>query len=204
MFRRPPRWFAVAVVLCGGLSLLLAPVAAQETPGTATVSVEASVVIPTELSITLCDASADFGDGLNYLGTLPTAGTADVIFATSPGDRNQNQGVFYGWTPSCGPGASLVHVESNISWRATVCSTESTGSSSLKIASSDLRFSLLKGTSYVQAQGFGQVKVCTDPTTLVNGEQAGMYNLNYYLYLQVDRNDTQGTFNTTTTWSVTP
>ncbi|MGH2558818.1 MAG: hypothetical protein ACRDJH_07120 [Thermomicrobiales bacterium] len=203
MFRRPPRWFAVAVVLCSGLSLLLAPVAAQETPGTATVSVEASVVIPTELSITLCDASADFGDGLNYLGT-PPMGTTDTIFATTPGNPTQNQGVYYGWTPTCGAGVPFMRVESNVSWQATLCSSESNGSSSLKIATADLRYSTVAATTYEQAQGFGQVKTCDNPSTIVNSLPAGTHNRNYHLYLQVDRSDTQGTFNTTTTWSVTP
>ncbi|MGH2535363.1 MAG: hypothetical protein ACRDJW_24140 [Thermomicrobiales bacterium] len=203
MLHSVPRWFALLVILAGGLTLALAPAAAQQTPGTATVSVEASVVIPTELSITLCDATADFGDGLNYLGTAPT-GTSDAIFATTPGDPTQQQGVFYGWTPACSGGASFMRVESNVSWKSTICSSESSGSSSLKIANSDLRVSLVKATSYEQAQGFTQIRTCDNPATLAGTQTAGTYNLNYYLYLQVDRSDAAGPFNSVTTWSVTP
>lgn len=201
-----PRWLALALALVltlsGGLAALVAPAAAQD-PGTATVSVEASVVIPTELSLTLCDSTADFGVGLDYLGTAPT-GTGDVIFATAPGDPAQQQGVFYGWTPTCADGGSFFHVESNVPWDSTICATENTGTSSLKVVNTDLRVSIVKATTYAEAVIFGQVRTCDNPATLRGPEQAGTLDATYYLYLQVDRDDTEGTFQSTTTWTVTP
>lgn len=167
------------------------------------------------LQMTLCDSGANFGTNLDSAGT--TSNSSDNILSI-PGNASINQGSFYKWTPACASGTSFITVNSTISWTGSVCSTENGGSgaSSLALADRDLRFSIgsYGSTSYNSVDSAAlDFAVCgvgsTDWTSLnctpgytVSCGTAGISNHRFYYYLQVDREETVGTFASTTTWSV--
>jgi hypothetical protein len=148
---RPHRYAALVAALALLGALVLAPAAVADTTGSVTVSAS----VASELSLTLCDTDADFGDGLTSTGAAPQ-NTTDAIGVTSPSTVTGGS-VYYHWTPDCQvPGvvdtqSRFFRVGSTSSWRLTPCATENGGpgaSPTLRIANSDLRWAANVATAY--------------------------------------------------------
>jgi hypothetical protein len=194
-FRRTP--FAAALALL--LVLVAAMPVGAETTGSVTVS--ASVANQT-LSMTICDSEANFGSGLDSRGAAPT-GTTDAVVATAEGTE-PGQGVFYRWTPSCqanGQGWFLT-VESNISWNFSRCMGPNTGTNP-DLTDQDLRWSISHLTTYADVLGpwVGFFPSCPGTSA---GPFSGNDSFSMYYYLRIDDHVGNGTFATTTTWTVVP
>lgn len=199
------RWRALAACLAILLTMTaVLPVSAQ-TSDSETVTVTANIAAPPSLVITLCDLTATFGSGLNNVGAPPT-GTSDAVAATSQG-TGVNQGVYYRWTPSCATGTSFIQIESSVAWDLHQCATQAASSSSLAISQADLRFRTALWSDYGNANNsptFTPCPVGSSQPPVQSSAIGSTTNLMFWYYLRVDDNDTAGSFNATTTWTLTP
>jgi hypothetical protein len=212
MTSRDPNRLRRGLALAAALALLASVAARPAAAETgATVTVTGAVV--NELSLKLCDTSANFGTNLNSTGVASNSG--DSVGVVGP-SSDVDEGSFYVWTPGCqvvGKG-TFVAVSSTATWQLTPCATENGGpeaSPTLKIANGDLRWYVddigLSSPfgSYADANantlGFALCDQASGTGSLV--EPRGRYDLPGYLFLQVDPSDAPGTFATTTTWTLT-
>ncbi|HET8522440.1 MAG TPA: hypothetical protein VFL82_04345 [Thermomicrobiales bacterium] len=180
-----PRALAVALVLALFAALAAAPVTRAATSGD--VAVTASITtFSTSLSLTLCDQTADFGDGLNAFGDT-AQNTTDTVIA-SPDSPGLPNGASYQWTPSCATATHFLTVDSNTSWLASACATPGTITSSLTL--DDLTNS--------QTGPFGS---CPAAAPWTSGSP-GTTNFDTWYTLRIESGDTAGSFAATTTWSV--
>jgi hypothetical protein len=189
--------------LAAALALLLAlvapAIASADTAGSVTVTAS---VANQSLSLTICDTEANFGSGLDSHGATPT-GTSDAVSATAEGTE-PGQGVFYRWTPSCQANAAgwFLTVESNISWNFSRCVGANSGSNP-DLSVDDLRWSLSSLSTYEETLGpwVGGFPLC--PASPF-GTFSGNDSFSMYYYLRIDDHVGNGTFETVTTWSVSP
>lgn len=182
------------------LAALVAPLpASAETSGEVTVTAS---ITNQMLAFTLCDSEANFGSGLDSRGAAPT-GTLDAVSATAEGTE-PGQGVFYRWTPSCQVDGSgwFLTVESNISWNFSRCMGPNTGTNP-DLTDQDLRWSIAHLSTYADVLGpwVGFFPSCPG---FPSGPFSGDDSFSMYYYLRIDDHVGNGTFETVTTWSVTP
>jgi len=204
---RTQRWRVVAACLAILVAMSAAPAVGAQTSDSEDVTVTANIVAAQSLVITLCDLSANFGSGLNSNGATPT-GTTDTVVPTSVGTDVNNRGVYYRWHPSCGTATSFVEIQSSVAWDLSQCATDGTSTSSLAIGQSDLRFSQAPHTNYGSADTSTAVfsscpPVGASPTRVLSGAIGTEY-FDFFYFLRVGSEDTAGSFNATTTWTVTP
>jgi hypothetical protein len=208
---RPRRGVPLAAALVLLLALVAAPAARAETTGTVTVT----ATIATEMTLTLCDTEANFGDGLTSTGATPQ-NTTDAIGVTDPVDvtgpsYDPTQGRFYSWTPSCQAEETnyMLRVVSTLPWRLTPCATENSGpaaSPTMTLARS-LRWDTLPNpqTSYGNladsSPSFGQ---CPSGNGFSYVSIPGSQDMPLHLYLRVDPSDQAGTFSSQVVWTLTP
>ncbi len=192
---------AAALVLLG--ALVFAPAVAADTSGT--VVVTASVA--TEMSLTLCDTEANFGDGLTSAGATPS-NTSDAIGVTSP-SSNPAQGRYYSWTPSCqasGTGVFWRIVSTSAAWRLTPCATGNAGpgaSPTLSVANS-LRWDALPLPLTTYEDALGSFGACPGGNGFGYIGNPGTAQSPFHLYLRVAPSDQAGTFSATVNWTLTP
>jgi hypothetical protein len=197
--------YVAAFALLG--ALIFAPAMSADTTGSVTVTAS----VASELSYTLCDTDADFGDGLTSNGAAPQ-NTTDTVGVTTPSSQTGGS-VYYHWTPSCQPigeGVRFFHVHSSSSWKLTPCATENDGSGAsptLRIANSDLRWGANQPaaiSSYANANITNAFALCSavNPPSLTG--LSGTLDIYGHYYLQIAPTDQPGTFATTTTWTLTP
>jgi hypothetical protein len=204
------------------LALLLALVApsaagAQE-QGQATISVTAG--IGGVVTISVCDTTADFGDGLTPDGNQP-ANPTDAVRTSFPGAPWLGQGIFYIWTPSCAAGEVFLQIQSSVDWDASYCAMEDTGDANLSVADGDLRWANRQGFRFEfphpPTYDFDQLSLYSDinhlsnpfPTTCepgnwVTDQGAGARAIDLRFALRVDLDAGSGDFASTVTWNVTP
>ncbi len=187
------------------LLLVLAATPALAADDSTSVSVTAEIVGEAEITINVCDSSADFGSGLSSSGA-PSLNTFDTVYATTPGSSG-SEGVFYVWTPTCeGDNSAFFEVESSLPWSGTVCATDSVGTSSLRI--DDLFWHndpTLAPQSYAGALSQGiPFSECLVGLTYVFELQGAPGLTGYYAqyYLKVDAGESAGAFDAATTWEV--
>jgi hypothetical protein len=205
---RTQRSVALATALALLASLAVIPAANAQTSGDVSISAEVDALAA--ISFTLCDdAVANFGTNLNAEGQ-PSDSGSDTIVAFPGG---HGVGAFYGWDPACTTQPKLFRVTSPLPWSGGVCLSQESGSSSLNDDGNDLRWSpyatgsignysgIDPNTQLFQACGAGAppdwVPVLCGCGTL------GTHDVNASFYLQVDWNETAGTYSAVTTWSVT-
>jgi hypothetical protein len=206
MLPRTPRWVLVALALAVSLPLAWLPAAADDTVN---LPIKADIAA-VELTLTICDNTVDFGSGLNYRGSLPTSGsTTDSIAVTAMGGST-TPGVYYIYTPPCQVGQSttpkFIEVRASIPWKLTACATNGSSTSSLSATGGDLLFTSAKQTTYDNVTNIGApFPSCAGAGTQI-GQSSADLNMSkeLYLYLHVDRNDTAGTFQASTTWTLVP
>ncbi len=161
--------------------------------------------ISSAMAITVCDTTADFGDGLTALGNTPT-GTTDSVRPSLRGNRTLGQGTIYIWIPTCAPGQQFLMIESTIDWQAHICATVNAGSSSLSVAQGDLKYGagdFSEGTrtyTYLD-QGLFPFGSCQSVSGVFT-RQAGFYTFPMAYTLRVDLIDSPGSFVSTTTWMI--
>lgn len=198
-------WRAFAACIAILVAMTAAPAVIAQTADSENVTVTANIVSPAALVITLCDLTADFGSGLNNEGA-PVASTSDSVVATTEG-TSVGQGVYYRWTPTCATGTSFIQIDSSVAWDLHQCATDGTSTSSLAIANSDLKFRTQSVSDYSNANNsttFTPCPVGAAQTPVQTSAVGSTTNINFFYYLRVDDNDTPGSFNATTTWTVTP
>jgi hypothetical protein len=165
-----------------------------------TADVVVTAGISSAVTIRVCDTTADFGIGLNAFGGVPT-GTTDTITLSERGDLTQGQGTIYLWHPSCSAGQRFLEIESTLPWQLHSCATENGGSSSISVSQGDLRFGVVDYSSppsYAEAEGFHHFTPgCHDASS---GGGSGFYSYLIGYKLRVDVDDTQGSFNATTSF----
>jgi hypothetical protein len=205
-----------AASLSRSLSLALVPallatltfvgVARADTTGN--ITVEATVEALPSITLEFCDdTDVQFGATLNAEGQ--PAGSGDNVTAIPGGE---GVGAYYGWTPTCTSGPTkLLKVTSTAPWSGTVCLASQSGTSSLNAAGDDLRWSqyepgAIGGYSAV-AGNSAAFQLCSDGapdwiSALCMCANAGTHEINAYFYLQVDWDETPGTYAATTVWSV--
>jgi len=200
--------FVIASVLAFALSLTAAHSALAQTSGEVDVTATVGTSLA-PLTLTICDGAADFGTNLDADGTV--SNSLDTILAI-PGNPATNQGAYYKWTPACGTGSSFLSINATTTWTGAVCATENSGTSSLSLADNDLRFSQsnffagsYNSINSVSTIVFPDCDTSSHDWTNLGGTGggAGITNRNFFYYLQVDRSETVGTFESTTTWSIT-
>jgi hypothetical protein len=190
--------------LAAALALLatfsLAPVARAET-GNVDVTANISAFTPS-LTLDFCDQSADFGSGLSASAD-PVTGTTDTVDPI-PLNTGLPNGAFYRWTPSC-DGVSFITVTSNVSWSGTVCGTLSGGTGTSSLTLSDLRYAGALSLDYNTISSLSTpFQDCGSPAPWTSQPQSVTpFTFDYFYYLQIDPNDTAGSFTATTTWEVT-
>lgn len=210
MSKEPPltqRWHALAACVAILVAMTTAPAITAQTSDSADVTVTANIVAAQSLVITLCDLSAEFGSGLDSNGATPT-GTTDTVVPTSVGTDVNNRGVYYRWHPSCGTATSFVEIQSSVAWDLSQCATDGTSTSSLAVGQGDLRFSQAPHTAFGSADTNTSVftscpPVGSAPTQVLAGANGTEY-FDFFYFLRVGSEDTAGSFNATTTWTVTP
>jgi hypothetical protein len=199
------RWRPFAACLAILVAITAAPTLMAQTADSEDVTVTANIVSPAALVITLCDLSANFGSELNNEGGSVT-GTTDTVAATTEG-TGAGQGVYYRWTPTCATGTSFIQIDSSVAWDLHQCATDGTSTSSLAIANSALKFRTSSVADYANANistTFTPCPVGATQTPVQMSSVGSTTNINFFYYLRVDDNDTPGSFNATTTWTVTP
>jgi hypothetical protein len=165
----------------------------------ATISVTA--VITSVLSISVCDTTANFGNGLNALGATPTQ-TSDQISHSARGDSSLGQGTIYIWTPSCAVGEWPLKFESTVPFQVQFCATENTGTSSLSVASGDLGLAYgFTGTPTYDAAN-STVKFRTSSCRDFGGGSAGSGSSVLKFTLRVDLADSAGDFSAATSFVI--
>jgi hypothetical protein len=190
--------FVVSAGIAGAFAMSRGALAQQS----ANITVSAGV--SSALTLTTCDTTANFGNGLTALGGTPT-GTTDQVLVSEKGNMIAGQGVFYIWTPSCPAGQKLFTIESTLPWLTTECGGENTGTSSLSVAQGDLGWTtataLQGNNSYAFLDGSDKFRT---PCPVNSGViwKAGVWTLDLRYLLRVDFGDRPGTFNSTTTWTV--
>jgi hypothetical protein len=220
-----PNRFRRLLVLAAALALITMlagpPVARADNAGQ--VHVSAGIVDLNPIILTMCDSDAAFGTNLDANGTPSNSGDGIGVIHGVPA---QNQGAVYQWDPACSSQPGLLQVDAPRTWTGTVCASESTGSSSLSIAGGNLRYSPWAWTSFIGQQAESTVYGYATGTSYTAsfpdcgaGTQdwttwnctagfasgcgaAGLSNHNFYFYLKIDRDDTAGSFDSTTTWQV--
>lgn len=189
---------AIAITLIA-FPLLGSTVGADDS---ASVDVTAEISGQIQLSLEVCDSSADFGTGLNSLGSVPTS--SDFVTATSEGTSGF-QGVFYIWSPSCGSGeVPLITVESSDPWFIKPCASLM-GDSTSSLSIDDLfhrRLNATTPTTYTDAFQQGTPFASCTSATFNGPFNASYLEWETQYFLKVDDNETQGTFHATTTWEV--
>ncbi len=194
-FRQRAALSFVATML---LATMLAPAArAQQT---ATISV--SAVITSGMSISVCDTTANFGNGLNAFGASPTQ-TDDQVIHSARGNTSLGQGTIYIWKPSCSAGEALLQFDGSVPFQVQVCATENTGTSTLSIAQGDLGLGYSSSFTGTPTYDFANssVKFSTS-CRLVAAGAAGSGSIFLAFTLRIDLADLAGTFNSTTTWVI--
>jgi hypothetical protein len=198
------RFFGRMILMLTVMAGAIGPLAI---PGQALAQQIADVIvtagISSAMSLTFCDTTADFGNGLTALGATPT-GTTDRINASKRGDRSLGQGTIYSWIPSCPAGQQSLEIESTVPWQVQSCATENTGSSSLSVEQGDLRYAATFNDqgiqSYASFDGWFKFDLCQSSQGGF-GRSAGFYSFPIKYVLRVDVADAAGTFNSTTTWT---
>lgn len=205
MDMQPPlskRWRTFATCLAILVAMTAVPAVSAQSSDSESVTVTANIVSPPDLVLTLCDLTADFGSGLDNAGAAPT-GATDVVTATTQG-TDPNQGVYYRWTPSCASGTTFFRIESAVPWALHACATQTASTSSLAIAQNDLVFrpsSVSDYASVIPSRPFTPCPASMTSPWLSAG--LGTTVTGFY-YLRVDDDDTAGSFNATTIWTVIP
>ena len=191
-------------VALGLLGTALLPMAARAEQQDGTITVTATVV--STFSLTIFDPTADFGTNLDAFGQ-PSNSTDIVDAQTRSGGRQ-----YYRWRASGAPAlGKIIRVSSSLTWSVTVLATESTGTSSLSVASGDLRFSQVSPNCDLSPPVYDSATIDTfpalsdttphpfrsfqQPTTGAN--QSGC------LFLGIDGADTPGTFDSVLTFTLT-
>jgi hypothetical protein len=191
----------LALVVIGGVFGSLAISRGALAQQSANITVTAG--ISSAMSLTACDTTADFGNGLTALGAAPVGGQ-DQVTMSGRGNPVASQGVFYIWKPSCPAGQSFLTVESTLPWQLSSCATENNGSSSLSVAQGDLGWNfayLLPGTpTYVNADAANNFATSCPSTPF--GGPYGFFPIDMRYVLRIDFGDRPGTFSSTTTWTV--
>jgi hypothetical protein len=195
------RWPNLAAVLALLATLSLASAVGAQESGEVTITASVNNRF---LTMTLCETTADFGSGLNAKGVTPFE-TTDNVVATDEG-ANPGEGVFYRWTPNseappCSTGSGIFYfalVDSSHAFTMDQCATENSGSNlDLSVAGGDLRaeFDLPPQTFYDAAATIAAVQVC--PTTLGASYSFGFRAIQNHVYLRIDDEVDNGTFDST-------
>ena len=197
---------AVVLALAGAVSLV-STISAEEASSDVTVT---ATIESLPISLTLCDTTANFGTGLDAIGSAATS--VDQVDSVV-GDPALNQGAYYQWTPSCGVGEAFITVVSGNPWLGNVCATLGSNTSSLDLT--DLRYSptdwVSLSSTYDQitsgSHAFSSCPTLTSwlDTFLTPGSTGapGTNLFDAWYYLKIDRDDLGGQVNATSTWSVT-
>ena len=151
-----------------------------------------------KITITIGDASADFGTNLDPEGTDSNS-TPDTVldYQGSTG----NEGSYYVWKAG-GTGLSI-GVKSNKVWNGTYEATENGGTAtSMTIAGGVLLFSEgSEPTTYALCGA--ATAFTTTPTSWVSSVAKGKTTYTHYYCLRVDWDDDPGTFSSSVTYTVT-
>jgi hypothetical protein len=186
-----PLKMAAAVMAAVTIGLAAAP-AANAANGTVAVTGTNNGTI----SVSIADASADFGTNLAPDGTDSSSSDSVVDYQGSTG----NQGSYYVWR-AAGSGLGVT-VRSNQVWNGTVDASANSGTAtSLSIASGALGYCTAAPASYAAAAA------CTDfatsAATWQTNHAKGNTTFTYYYALRVDWDDDPGTFISTVTYAAT-
>lgn len=203
--RRP---LSLAAVLALLAALAVIPAVSAQNSGDVAISAEVDALAA--ISLTLCDDNvANFGTNLNAEGQVSDS-TTDVI-AAFPG--GPGVGAFYGWDPACASQPLLFRVSSPLAWSGGVCLSQEAGSSSLNDDGNDLRFApyntgaiggyagITGNSASFQACSAGPPHPDWVPFLCGCGV-LGTHDIHASFYLQVDWDETPGTYSAVTTWSV--
>jgi hypothetical protein len=201
---RPYTIASLASALALFLTIVATPMASADTTGTVTITAS----VANELSLTLCDTEADFGDGLTFTGRTPS-NTNDTIGFTglSP---NPDEGVFYSWTPLCQANATgnFAVVASSTPSILAPCATENTGNgaSPTMTLTHSLRWDAqpAPSTTYADINNVSSFGPCPGGTGFGFFGSAGTYDLPVHFYLRVDPSDQAGTFSSIVVWTLAP
>ena len=157
--------------------------------------VSASGTNNAKLTVTIADATADFGSNMDPSGLDSTS--TDTV--TDVQGSTGNQGSYYVWKS----GGMDVTVQSNKVWNGTVVATENAGTSaSLTIASGALRYvETTAPTSYADCSGGSAF--ATTAGTWKSSVAKGSNTYNMYYCLRVDWDDDPGSFSSSVTYSAT-
>jgi hypothetical protein len=182
---------------------------AQTDTDSGNITVQATVEELPSITLEFCDdTGVDFGTSLTAEGQ--PSGSGDVVTALFGGD---GVGAYYGWVPTCTTGpTTLFRVTATAAWSGTVCLASQSGTSSLNADGDDLRWSrytpdAIGGYSSV-AGNSAAFQLCSAgapdwlSSLCSSCGVSGVHDINAYFYLQVDWNETPGTYSATTIWSV--
>jgi hypothetical protein len=185
------RAIAAAGVLLATLAIAIPASAAQ---GTGSVTVQATN--NAAITISVSDATADFGSNIDPLGTDSNSSDANQVV-----DLQEPTGSYYVWRSNGGNGL-IVTVKSNKSWTGTVVASNNTGSSkSMTIESGVLRFSPVMPASYYGA-ALSQPFTLTGTSFEAAGTK-GVHSYSHYYALRVNWTDDPGTFVSSVAYSAT-
>ena len=183
------------VGVAGGLGLLMVAstgLAAAETGG-----VSASGTNNAKMTVTISDATSDFGTSLDPNGTDSNSSDTVLDYQGSTG----NQGTYYVWK-SAGAGVDVT-VKSNKVWSGTVDAAENAGTSTtMTIASGVLKFA--ETTAPTTYAGCGSAtNFSAMPQTWKTSIGAGVNKYTSFYCLRVDWDDAPGTFSSSITYTAT-
>ena len=178
-----------------GSILMLVLVMNTSLAGAVTGGVTASGTNNAKITISIADATADFGTNLDPAGTASDSGDTVADVQGSSGD----QGSYYVWKS----GGMDVTVKSNKVWNGTLAATENGGtSSSITIASGALRYAeSTEPSSYTDCSS--STAFATTSSSWKSAVSAGVSPYTHYYCLRVDWVDDPGTFVSTLTYAVT-
>jgi hypothetical protein len=190
---------ALALALVVALAAVPTVRAVEESAG---VEISATIVEPVEITLEVCDASANFGTRVRGAGSPPLDGAdGDRVVALTNGAGTES---FYVWTPSCRAQGSAPSVRVSIIgtsvWRLTECFQLKEGSSDLDLSALYVSYGLSSPPTYDQARSLadgGYVyhassMPCSNAYTTPYTVPTEAYELS--LWLRVSTGVTPGTF----------
>ena len=165
--------------------------------GAATGQVSASATNNAKITVTVTDASSDFGTNLDPEGTDSASTDTVLDYQGSTG----SQGSYYAWK-AAGSGLD-VEVKSNKVWSGTVVATENTGTAtSMTIASGVLKYvETTEPTTYSACDG--GTAFATSAATWKTSVAKGTNTYTYFYCMRVDWDDDPGTFSSSVTYTAT-
>jgi hypothetical protein len=148
-----------------------------------------------KITVTIADASADFGSNLDPSGIDSNSSDTALDYQGSSG----NQGSFYVWKS----GGMAVSVKSNKVWNGTVQAAENIGTStSMSIASGVLTYVESSAPTTYAACSAGTA-FATTASTWKSSVAKGSSAYTVYYCLRVDWDDDPGTFSSSITYTAT-